>query len=282
MKNVLNKTIPEMLTHFKRHKKFDTEEVWQRKAEQYKLKKTKNTTWRATCESFSETLCDDCNDAKGRENEFFAKRLCESCFTDEKYTMICKSNAKKQYYLSDADLEDLQSIEKKNPHYRSGCPMILYCKVDVIDVFKNKYCVVEEEDVQNILARLADDRNRRSTKIRDTKNTKREQREIALTEALQEEGLELRSDSRLCKQYIDGTLDASIPHIVEIMCEMKYLHEYCDMHEAYVQAREYFHKHGIHRFERYDRELENLAIDIALEQNPECKGRFPDQWPWLN
>ena len=282
MKNVLRKTIPEMVTHFKKHKKFDTEEVWQKKAEQYKLKKTKTATWRETCESFNETLCEDCNDAKERENEFFAKRLCESCSKDEQYTMICKSTAKKEFYLTDADLEDLQFIEKKNPHYRSGCPMILYSKVDVIDVFRNKYCISKEEDVDTTLARLADDRDKRSRKILDTKNTKKEQRQVALTEGLNDAGLELRSDSRLCQQYIDGTLDVSIPYIVEIMCEMKYLHEYCDMYKAYNQATEYYRKQGIHRFYRHDKDLENLAIDFALEQNPDCEGRYPDQWPWLD
>lgn len=46
---------------------------------------------------------------------------------------------------------------------------------------------------------------------------------------LNERGVKFRSDSALCSQYINGTSDLSLDYVVQRMCEMKYLYEYCHM-----------------------------------------------------
>lgn len=53
----------------------------------------------------------------------------------------------------------------------------------------------------------------------------REERRIKLQNELQAVGLELRADSRLCAEYIEGTLD-DMEYIIEVMKEMDYLHKH--------------------------------------------------------
>lgn len=69
----------------------------------------------------------------------------------------------------------------------------------------------------------------RSEKRLSTKNVKINMRRNNLIDALQEYKLELRDDSKLCHGYINGTIKThTIPQIVERMCQMKFLYEYCD------------------------------------------------------
>lgn len=56
-------------------------------------------------------------------------------------------------------------------------------------------------------------------------------RKKELENKLKSRGLEIRTDSALCTKYIEGTTDLNVDFIVERMCQMKYLFEYCNMKE---------------------------------------------------
>ena len=61
-------------------------------------------------------------------------------------------------------------------------------------------------------------------------------RKKELEKKLQSRGLEFRLDSALCSKYVDGTTDLHIDFIVERMCQMKYLYEYCNMKQIKSQV----------------------------------------------
>jgi len=97
--------------------------------------------------------------------------------------------------------------------------------------------------------------------MRMTKINQKEKRKKKLKQVLKNSGLELRSDSKLCGGYIEGKIkDKTIPEIVERMCQVKYLFDYCDM-------KKYLHKY--HNFDKSERKI--------LKKY----GEYPDEWPWL-
>lgn len=90
-------------------------------------------------------------------------------------------------------------------------------------------------------------------------------------------GLELRSDSNLCKKYIDGDVK-DLQGVVKRMCQMKYLYDYCHMDECHEIAYEqqcdelnagYFP----------DCSVSDQAELIALRKY--SNGKYPDNWPWM-
>ena len=91
-----------------------------------------------------------------------------------------------------------------------------------------KYCekcvpesVVEENKRYEEELRLAE---QEYTRILSTKKERRKK----LLKELHRAGLELRSDSKLCKNHIEYDIE-DVHTVVRRMCEMKYLFEYCDM-----------------------------------------------------
>jgi hypothetical protein len=277
MNNVLKKTIPDMFKHFARYKKFDTEETWQKKAEECKLKKPKNSTWKKVCEKYAEKLCEECHVTKGKYNEYHDKKLCFECSSQGKYELICKSIAKKEYHLNDTNLQDLKHITVKNPHCKKANGMRLYSKDDVRKAFREKN-QIDEDDEDDCLVELNKKRSAKGAKIKNTVIKNKNERKQGLLVALQANGLKLRKDSKLCNGYIDGTLREkwSIDSIVERMCQMKYLYDYCDMNHAYELAK----ARNAEEFNAGyfpDVPIIDLAEDIALEKNG---GRYPDVWPW--
>jgi hypothetical protein len=281
MNSVLKKTIQEMLEDSKICKAYDKEETWEEKAKGYNLKKGKENTWRQVCEKYVDLLCAECGTEKGKSDEFHEKKLCYNCSRNEKYELICKTKAKKEYHMKDDDLEDLKFIVKKNPHCKNGSEMVLYSKCDVISACKEKYNVSKENNLEDFLKELDKGSAIRGKKMIASRNNKKNERLNNLVTALENVGLELRNDSKLCDGYIDGVLGKNdgwtIPTIVNRMCQMKYLYEYCDMEGAYQKAKkEYIEelKAGYYP----DVSVEEMAEEIALKKQG---GRYPNDWPWL-
>ncbi|EFA85128.1 hypothetical protein PPL_02126 [Heterostelium album PN500] len=61
--------------------------------------------------------------------------------------------------------------------------------------------------------------------------SKKEVRRYRLTKAMAAVGLRIRSDSRLCAQYIDGTLgeEWTIDEIVQEMAKLRYYFKFCGL-----------------------------------------------------
>ncbi|EFA80718.1 hypothetical protein PPL_06304 [Heterostelium album PN500] len=86
------------------------------------------------------------------------------------------------------------------------------------------------------------------------------ERKKLLVDALAVFGLKLRSDSSLCRGFINGTLERrwNIDSVVHEMCKMKYFFEYCNI-QGYIRGRSF-----------------DEAKDIV-----ERKFGIPNVWPWM-
>lgn len=91
----------------------------------------------------------------------------------------------------------------------------VYCESCCPTVFRE--AIKEEED------RVRQIKQRYDEQLIVYDNRRRE-----LTEALRTAGLELRTDSQLCANYIYQGED-TIPRIIDRMSQMKYLFEFCDI-----------------------------------------------------
>lgn len=155
--------------------------------------------------------------------DFFVCNECnENCLT-----RITATNAKKEYKLSDADLLLLPCETKRNPYSSNRTKMRLFAETQVRKAALNKFG--GEEGLE--AARLKS--FNRSQAILRTKQLKeqaiqkiREKRKNELTCALRKQKMQLRSDSKLCQQYIDGSDEYSIDQLVEIMVRMHIVFEH--------------------------------------------------------
>ena len=117
----------------------------------------------------------------------------------------------------------------------------------------------------------------------------RRERQQQMNNALQEAGLELRSDSKLCQKYIDGE-PVNLADVVKRMCQMRYLYDYCNMNECRNIAYNKYKKSQYNEYNRYDDDGNNdyderpqytvsdMAEKIALQKY--SNGKYPDKFPW--
>jgi len=109
----------------------------------YNFISKKKFIWRNKYIQLYKTLCIYCNNKTTLINHFFNIKICEKCTKKNiKYHTICKSHAKRDYFLNDDDLVNIKHIQKKN-NLNSKYPMILYLKNDIINVNKAKYSKIE-------------------------------------------------------------------------------------------------------------------------------------------
>ena len=228
--------------------------------------------------------CEGCGEPNSKVNRAHGIRLCGTCLQLDEYFTLCKTEAKKQYFLSDKDLEKCDYIEIKNPNYSGN--MYLYTKQDLINQFCLKYNVnsFDIDSIQEMLDELSDKKENAKSKREENLEKKRSKRKKMLVKALKEYDLEFRNDSKLCQGYINGTIkDWDIDDIVERMCQMKFLYEYCHMDKCYKEAikkRKELRDYGI----RSDVPLQDEAEEIALDRYGKKygkKGKYPKVWPWL-
>lgn len=222
-------------------------------------------------------ICEICENTPAKYIEVFDKVLCEECRADPEFKLIYKTTTKTKYYLSDKDLETLESFETiANTSYKRNMAVTLFREADVINCLCAKHGV-NVSQLDDLLIDLKNKRRKRSKKRADNNKSKSLQRKKKLSKALKDNGLVLRPDSKLCCGYINGTIkDMSIEEIVERMCQMKFLYEYTDMEAAFRKAKQektYEREYGC----RTDLSLMDLAEMFALEDI----GGYPDEWPWL-
>lgn len=101
------------------------------------------------------------------------------------------------------------------------------------------------------------------------KENVRIERTILLTDRLNKSGLEYRMDCVLCNNFIfRGSDDYSVEYIINELCKMKYLCEYCHYDDFIEQAK---------LTGRYDREsIKKEALNVY------SKGVYPAIFPWKN
>lgn len=219
-------------------------------------------------------LCVECGKEGSVMHRTFKKRICGTCLDLDKYTLICKSTAKKDYFLNDKDLKDVKCYEVKNPHYSCASAMQLFSKTNIIKTFEEKYDIDDDDEFDEKMEELEQKKLIRSKNKQHVKD----ERKTKLIKELKKVKVELREDSELCKRYISGTLDKKVwtlESIVNRMCEMKYLFDYANIKSYMKKAKNI--KYG--EYDEYD---ERSLVDIAEELVLEKIGKYPTKWPWLH
>jgi hypothetical protein len=118
-----------------------------------------------------------------------------------------------------------------------------------------------------------------------------EQRRSELLAALQAKGLQLRQDSQLCHNYIQGRCDKTLDEVVIVMENMKFLHTYTDyqhlmkqaLRHAYDLAKDYvYDMHGyVEDPDEYDLLVEEQVDVEAIRADCQTRAvqRFIKQSP---
>lgn len=225
--------------------------------------------------------CIECGESKTKKAKARDFYLCEICSELDKYKLIYKTHIKNKYFITENELEEYDNyIVKQDRGYPN---MTLYKISDVKDVFCSKYKINRNNNfaIVNKMNNLQEEKERKSIerkeRIKKNKKDRANKRKIKLVKALKDYGLTLRKDSKLCCGYIDGTIkDWSIKEIVQRMCQMKYLYEYCNMNDCYQKA-----------YDDQQRELNaGYFPDCTVFERAEMialntYGEYPTVWPWL-
>jgi len=195
-----------------------------------------------------------------------------------------KTYAEREYLLSKNYLNNL-TIARKKQHdemNQQNESKKYFSKEDIIKHLKKKYNLENEEQVINKITEIRHTQVEKMTQhiINQPANKKMkasEKRKHNLIITLRKHGLALRSDSKLCEGYIDGSIkDYTLDEIADRMCEMKYLYEYCDFDSAYQKAYE-------DQQEEYNA---GYYPDCTVFEQAEMSvlsdvGGYPTVFPWL-
>jgi hypothetical protein len=215
--------------------------------------------------------CVNCQKRDGSKHRIFDIVLCQKCKERPKYTLICKTNAKTSYHLTEKDLAKITNwFEATNPHFKCASNMKLCTQADARRVACRKYeCTNGELD--EICENMT--KQKKNNRMMEPQNLKREIRRLELVNALSCKGLELSSDSKLCDGYIDGTItNWTVDAIVERMCQVKYLFDYCHLGSYFDKA---------YKIKRSSHALDSL-FDIAERLALKDYGPYPKFYPWMN
>lgn len=123
--------------------------------------------------------------------------------------------------------------------------------------------------------------------------TRRAQRRKDLETALEQAGLELRADSKVCRAYIDGDDEHSLAEVVEIMQEMDFLHkntDYARILSSLIRQwkDETRYDHGWLEREEYDDLFESALGTLSAEAKRRAmRGKRRDEapphmWKWMS
>jgi hypothetical protein len=226
----------------------------------------------------SNKKCDGCN-IKGVYNKYFEKYLCKECkTTNNNYILVTKTNAKKDFLLTEDDLDNIDIFEGKTTSTYG--PATYYIKSNLITFACNKYDV-DQQCLNNKLNEIITNKNNNKEEKRKNREIKNEELKIKrknkLILNLKKVGLKFRNDSILYKKYISGDKEFSLEYIISRMLQMKYLYEYCHMDECKAIA---YKKQCKELNAGYfpDCSVSEYAEDLALEKY--SNGKYPDVYPW--
>jgi hypothetical protein len=125
-----------------------------------------------------------------------------------------------------------------------------------------------------------------------------------LIKALNDKGVDFRNDSKLCANYInDVNFKMSLEQVVQRMCEVKYLFDYCNMAKHYGNVKDewrttdsddmdvYMPSGGYNEvasdfyacdLEKRDKTVFDDMFDEAEERAlAKFGGKYPKVFPWL-
>jgi transcription elongation factor Elf1 len=146
--------------------------------------------------------------------------LCETCSSSDKYKLITATDAKKLYRLNDKELEDIDCITTRNPHYRSAAPMRLFWEKQIADISLKKH-VAKNTTLEAAKLKAEESSSKRVA----NKAAKEDLIRKELENALSEFGLTIRGDSQLCQCYLSGRWGSITPMTAQqIALRMRTMH----------------------------------------------------------
>lgn len=221
--------------------------------------------------------CEECGEKKARLSQVLKKPLCVDCKELDKYKVIVKTAAKSKYMLKDNELSHFDSY-KANCRYGEGT---FYLENEIREYCAYKY-EIEPENLDNYLQDIKNEKNFKLAKQKQSREMKarvlQELRKSELLTGLTNAGLKFRADSVLCSNYINGISEMTVKEIVDQMCKMKYLFEYCKMDECKAQVYNKFIQNREFP-EYYPGFVFDLAEQFALEKY--SNSSYPLVYPWF-
>jgi hypothetical protein len=292
---------------------FTDEMIWKRKALQYNSKRRKDKSWAERCKYIAQKkYCDDCQLPLGKKFKIFFNgiSLCFKCLkTTIKFIFIDECDIRFKYMLEPVDYKDIESINAPNlkcKPIKISIKQTYYNENDIIKKFCDKYNI-QKNEVSDKIEKLKNEKKEQQDLIERAWIAEKKKREMILSNELNKYKLQLRSDSKLCNGYINGTLNKyqwTVQTIVTRMCEVKFLFDYCNMayylnrvHQNARKYNEYRYKYrnddddddeeeddddddddDDDKYRDNSQELFDEAEIMALRNH--C-GKYPQQWPWL-
>ncbi|KAJ3046121.1 hypothetical protein HDV00_003871 [Rhizophlyctis rosea] len=236
----------------------------QKYAEGYISKDAHDGSWKRQYLMDVGHLCIGCHDITKDKCSLSGDRVCRSCQKNlPSYKRMAVSHAKSAFCLTEKDVRSLPSLIVDNPHYRSSAPMRLYLVKHLRAASYAKHGGAEGLEKKKEKNRVAAEK-RRNTK-KDNKVNRREDLEAALAA----KGLELRSDSQRCANYIEGKGRLSLEQVVEIMYRMHIIHE----HSVYTELLDNEYDNGHDEF--YESDYDDRTFERRRYFNA---GAFREWW----
>lgn len=171
---------------------------------------------------------------------FFKIKICNFCIRKDAFRCINYQNARS--FLNDSALNTLPSFT-----YISDSSMRIFLFSDVCNTYNN-------------IRKFPMNYVKKSMRLQE------------ITDALKILRLEPRTDSELCRDYIEGVSYQPIETIVETMAFMRYLHEYTDYKSKLEECVMYLRNtYGC------------FYTGIWRDASEFCQKQYdiPDKWPWL-
>jgi hypothetical protein len=207
--------------------------------------------------------CIECN-IECKLDRILKLYLCCECVLLDIYTVISKTSVESSYFLKDEDLIDLKNYNSRG--------IIYYMKNDIVDRCCMKYNI-NMNSLSLFLHNMKEEKEEKRLMRKTKKNIITLERRSRLKDALSKVGLTYRRESMLCDKYLEGQIN-SVEEVVEKMCHVKFLQEYCNINEC---RREAF---ILSKKEDLDCSVSEYAEIIAL--NKYSNGKYPDVYPWQN
>jgi hypothetical protein len=176
---------------------------------------------------------------------------------------ITLSRALSEYQLNHHDIQDLVYVNRRNPHGRNFTPMHLFTLRDVIRTAYLKHggpdglkeaqekSALRKEHLAATKEIRAQRRREKLERERAASEARRQQRKDQLVAALAERGLQLRSDSHLCDDYIEyDESEYPLDEIVDIMHEMNFYFKHTKYkHFQEIEHDDFYEEHGYYDYE---------------------------------
>ena len=200
--------------------------------------------------------------------------------TNDKYTLVTKTNAKKNYFLKDEDLDKIDKILGKSAYG----PTTYFTTANLINYLCEKHNLAPDQlndFIINLINQRNSKSNNRNKKIEGNKKNKMGKRREKLIKELSKFKLELRNDSVLCQNYIEGKSSHDLDDIVKRMCEMKYLFEYCHMDECKQIIYDECDSDSDSSDSSYSYSISIFKRAEILALKKYSNGKYPSTFPWL-